>query len=240
MRQIIPLLALALLPLAAHADTSQASPLTAPILVVPGTGGYDITLPPSDAKMVVDRMYLVIDGKSEDLVSYYNPDARRQTKSIHYLATASSDMDRQVKDILMAQELPTKPDVTIYHIAAGIGVPVSGGGYFPEVATLSKTLHFAHASGSSANVLVLANNRFYYNVGDKIPIFDEVVLDSEAPHLGPFSDNLDKYDQLPRGLEHRITIQVQFVPKTKEEGAASPGADKKRGQGQAQERDNQT
>lgn len=211
------LLALALWPLSAHADTSQASPSSAPILVIPTSDGYDITLPPSDAKTVVDRMYLVIDGKSEDLVAWYNPNARRQTKSIHYLATASSDMDRQVKDILTAQGLPTKPDFTTYHVAAGIGIPVSGGGYFPAVATLSKTLHFTHASGNSVNVNAYANKTLY-KIGDKIPVFDEAVLDSDtsfADALGPNNTlSSGKFVTLPLGQMHRITIQVQFVPKT--------------------------
>jgi hypothetical protein len=215
-KQIISLLALVLLPLSAHADTSQAPPSSAPILVIPTSDGCDITLPPSDAKTVVDRMYLVIDGKSEDLVAWYNPNARRQTKSIHYLATAVSDIDRQVKDILTAQGLLTKPDFTTYHIAAGIGVPVSGGGYFPEVATLSKTLHFAHGSGDSVNVNAYANKTLY-KVGDKIPVLDEVVLDSDttvADALGPNKIESGKFVALPPGQMHRITIQVQFAPKT--------------------------
>ena len=57
-----------------------------------------------------------------------------------------------------------------------------------------------------------------YKVGDKIPIFDEVVLDSDITlkdALGP--NNIvssGKFLALPPGQMHRITIQVQFVPKT--------------------------
>lgn len=211
------LLGLALLSVPATAALAQAQSLTAVITATRTSDGCDITLPPSGMKTVVDRMYLVIDGKSEDLVGYDSLNALPQTKPIHYLASASSDTDSQIKDVLTAQGLPIKPDVTTYHVAAGISLPTSNGSDFPAVETLSRTLHFTRASGSAVDVDVSAHKTLY-KVGDKIPIFDEVVLDSDITlkdALGP--DNIvssGKFLALPPGQMHWITIQVQFVPKT--------------------------
>ncbi len=181
--------------------------------------GWHITLPPSVINTVTDQYWLTIDGKAEGFGGdYYNPDFFPKMP-LRYAGNVSNNLDGQVKDILEAQGLPTKANVTTYHITCGINSPDS--------VSISKSLSFRHES-NLINYTQFSSHASY-RVGDKIPIFEAVALDSSVVTSGILGKSVEKQNQLPHDLLHRITIQVQFVPKTKEEGAASPGADKKRG-----------
>ncbi len=202
-----PLLSLALLFVPATAALAQTHSPTATITVTRTVDGCDITLSPQVAKTVTDQTWLVIDGKSEGFggEDYFPDDA---AKPLHFVASVSDDLDGQVKDILKAQGLPTKPDTITYRLSYGINRPV--------VVSFSQTLHFRHGS----NILTYAPllGTATYKVGDKITLIDAVMPDSSITMqqaLGPHNDIFSgKFAPLPNDLLHRITIQVQFVPKT--------------------------
>ena len=152
---------------------------------------------------------------------------------LHYTGSVSSDLDGQVKDILKAQGLPIKENITTYRVSGGINIPMSGYGfpgaspgglsvptyvapsYIPAGTTKSETLHFRHAAYIVLNVQLASNGA--YKIGDKIPIFEAVVLDTSTSLMDAAELNNDfrfgRDVKLPADLMHRITIQVQFVPK---------------------------
>ena len=124
------------------------------------------------------------------------------------MANVSDDLDGQVKDILKAQGLPTKPGIITYHLSYGVNRPVTG--------SSSQTLRFRH--GSNVLTYTPSFGTATYKVGDKITLIDAVMLDSSITMqqaLGPNTNtSFGKFAHLPNDLLHRITIQVQFVPKT--------------------------
>ena len=203
MRTAISLLALALLSISVHADTNQASTSPNAILVTRTVSGCDTTLPAGIAKTLTDQVSLVIDGKTEGFGGgFYFLDAA--SKPLHYTASISSDLDGQVKDILKAQDVPVKDNVTTYHVICGVNVPNS--------VSVSKSLTFRHEASVLGYTQYPAHAS--YKIGDKIPLFEAVALDSSAATLGILGKSAEKQDQLPHDLLHRMTIQVQFVPKT--------------------------
>ena len=202
MKLIIPLLAVTLLPLSAHADTSQVPNAAGTITVDRAENGCEITLPPDKAKTLTDQLFLVIDGKSEGFGGDFYL-SEMASKPVHYTASVGNDLDDQVKDILKAQGVPVKLNVTTYRIACGVNVPNN--------ISMSRSLTFRHAS----NVLAYTHYPAHaiYKIGDKIPLFEAVALDSGISPSGTLFQSAEKQDQVPHDLLHRITIQVQFVPK---------------------------
>ena len=175
-----------------------------------GSGAeWDITLPKGTPGRIQDQVWLVIDGQSEgiggcDIPPLDFPGAGR--KPLRVYAGISNDLDGQVKDIMKAQGLPVKSDMTVYHISYGVGTPAQ--------CTLPKGLHFRH----SANALLWENWRLpatsHHSIGDRITLMDAVALDSAA--LGPKAFDLRNVwgrvkPDLPTDLAHHIEIQVQFL-----------------------------
>ncbi len=224
MKPAAPLISLALLSVPATAVLAQTPSPSATITVTrraDGTGsttGWDINLPPDMEKTATDQITLVIDGKNYGLGGFYIPGLT--ALPLHYVASASSDLDGQVKDILKAQGIPIKVNTITYRITAGIIVPVIGGSgtpaTVPATAEDSETLRFRH--GCNMFAYVQLPSKATYKAGDKITLFDAVALDSSITMqqaLGPHNDIFSgKFVPLPNDLLHRITIQVQFVPKT--------------------------
>ena len=203
MKLAASLLVLALLPVYTDADSSQAPNSAATITVTRTSNGCDITLPKAAANALTDQVYLVIDGNSEGFGGgFYFPDAA--LKPLHYTASVSNDLDNQVKDILKAQGVPVKDNVTTYHIICGINIPNS--------VSVSKSLTFRHESNVIGYTQYPTHTN--YKIGDKIPLFEAVALDSSVETSGILGKSAEKQNQLPHDLLHRITIQVQFVPKT--------------------------
>lgn len=169
--------------------------------------GCDITLSPEVAKTVTDQTWLVVDGKSEGFggADYFPDDA---AKPLHFVVSVSNDLDSQVKGILKAQGFPIKPGIITYQLSYGVNRPVAVS--FPQ------TLHFRHGSNILTYTSLLGTAT--YKVGDKITLIDAVMPDSSITMqeaLGPHNDiTSGKFAALPHDLLHRITIQVQFVPKT--------------------------
>ncbi len=201
MKPIILLFALAFLPTHAQADLSQAPAFSGSITVTRTADGCDITLSPDKAKMLTDQIWLVVDGKSEGFGGgYYNS---FEEKPVHYTGHVSSELDGNVKDILKAQGFLTKENIVTYQVSFGVNEPESG--------YVSKTLHFRKGS----NILAFTHYpaSAVYKAGDKIPIFEAVAIDSSQDTAGILGKSAEKQNQLPHDLLHRITIQVQFVPK---------------------------
>ena len=199
----VPLLALTLLPVYAHADPNQTPTSAATIAVTRTSNGCDIALPQNAAQALTDQVFLVIDGNSESFGGgLYFPDAA--SKPLHYTASVSNDLDNQVKEILKAQGIPVKDNVTTYHVICGVNIPNS--------VSVSKSLTFRH----EANVLGYTQYPTHanYKIGDKIPLFEAVALDTSVATSGILGKSTEKQNQLPHDQLHRITIQVQFVPKT--------------------------
>jgi len=216
MKPTAVLLGLALLCPPATAALSQTPQPSAAITVTRTSDGWDITLPPSIAKTVTDQYWLVVDGKVEGFGGqYYNPEFITKMP-LHYRGQVSDDLDGQVKDILKAQGFSVKPNVITYHIAAGLDFLPPDGTPHPLDVSISQTLHFRH--GSIGLVFTDFPRPATYRVGDKITLIDAVMPDSSITMqqaLGPNNDiSSGKFAPLPNDLLHRITIQVQFVPKT--------------------------
>jgi hypothetical protein len=226
------LLGLALLSVPVTAILAQVPDHSSVITVYRVGDGCDIILPPDTAKTVTDKIWLVIDGKSEGFGGgSYN--SAVFSMPLRYTASVSSDMDTQVKDILKAQGLPVKSNVTTYRMSGGINIAVGGYGvpggvgggmnisnyvaptYIPSGLTTSQTLRFRHEAYALINTQPISTAT--YKIGDKIPIFDALALDSSITMhdvLGTNSIESGKFAHLSNDLLHRITIQVQFVPKT--------------------------
>ena len=222
MKPAVLLLALALLPLSVHAAPSPSSDSSGTITVTRTADGkgFNITLPSSRINTVTDRFWLTIDGSTQEFGGdFYTPEFYPKMP-LRYIGSVSSDLDGQVKDILKAQGLPVKENVTTYQIMCGVNSPNS--------ISVSKSLSFRHVS----NLISYPPLPFHavYKIGDKITLFEAVALDSSATTSGILGKSVEKQNQAPHDLLHRITLQVQFVPKAKEVGAAKE-ADKKRGQG---------
>lgn len=210
MKLTVVLLALTLSPVAAHADSGQA-PASSGVITVTRTAdgkGCDVVLSLEAAKKTArDQLWLVVDGKSEGFGGGYY-DAQAPKTPLRYTGSISGDLDGSIKDILKAQGFPIKENTITYHVSFGVNQPDSG--------SISETLHFRHGS----NVLMFTQlpATATYKVGDRIPIFEAVALDSSITMrdaLGPNNDiSSRKFVHLPNDLLHRITIQVQFVPKT--------------------------
>ncbi len=205
MKTVVSLLALSLLPLSAPMALAQ-TPKPSDVITMTRTADgkcFNITLPVNAAKALTDQVYLVIDGNSEGFGGgFYFPDDA--LKPLHYTASVSSDLDGQVKDILKAQGIPVKGNATTYHIICGVNIPNS--------VSVSKSLSFRHESN------LISYTQFpshaVYKIGDKIPLFEAVALDSSVTTSGILGKSVDTQNHLPHDLLHRITIQVQFVPKT--------------------------
>ena len=201
--KLAALLGLALLSVPVPAAVAQAQNPTTPITVTRTQYGCDITLPKAAARTLTDQLYLVIDGNSEGLGGgFYFPDAA--LKPLHYTSSVSNDLDGQVKDILKAQGVLVKDNVTTYRITCGVNVPSSIGD--------SQSLIFRHESNLISYTQF--SSHAIYKVGDKISLFEAVALDSSMVTSGILGESVEKQNQLPHDLLHRITIQVQFVPKT--------------------------
>lgn len=196
-------LALLIVPtMGALAQTSK--PLAAIIVTRTANGkGFNITLPPSIINTVTDRYWLTIDGSTEGFGGdYYNPDFFPKMP-LRYAGNVSNNLDGQVKDILQAQGLPTKANVTTYRITCGLNSPDS--------ISISKSLSFRHESNLISYTQF--SSHAAYKVGDKIPLFEAVALDSSVVTSGILGKSVEKQNELPHDLLHRVTIQVQFVPK---------------------------
>ena len=179
-------------------------PAVAPAISVTRTmNGCDITLSPEVAKTVYDQVWVVIDGTSEG-AGGYNFAREDAAKPLHYKANVNDDLDGQVKDILKAQGLPVKADITTYHITYAVNVP--------SEYSISHSLHFRTESGALGYTQF--PTRMTYKVGEKIPIFEAVAVDASVATSGILGKSAERQNQLPHDLLHRITIQVQFVPKT--------------------------
>lgn len=203
MKAVAFLLGLALLSVLATAALAQTPQSSAAITMTRTQYGCDITLPKNSAKTLTDQLYLVIDGKSEGFGGdFYSPDMA--SKPLHYTATVSNDLDDQVKSILKAQGVPIKDNVSTYHIVCGVNVPSNF--------SSSQSLTFRHEAA------VLGYDEYpthaSYKIGDKITLVDAVALDSSVATSGILGKSVEKQNEMPRDLLHRITIQVQFVPKT--------------------------
>lgn len=224
------LLGLVLLSVPVTGASAQTASPSAPIVVTRTIDGCNITLSPEVAKAVTDQTWLVIDGKSESFGGgdCFTDDA---AKPLHFVANISDDLDGQVKDILKAQGLPTKLDIITYHLSYGMNRSVAG--------SISQTLHFRHGSNILTYTPLLGTTT--HKVGDKITLIDAVMPDSSITMqqaLGPHNDIFSgKFAPLPNDLLHRITIQVQFVPKIAERFNArgqtrKEGRERKEGKGE--------
>lgn len=185
------------------ATAAPAQTPTAAITVTRTSDGCYIMLSPEVAKTVQDQVWLVIDGKSEGFGRYfYSPDM--SSKPLHYTVSVSSDLDSQVKDILKAQGIPFRSSVTTYHIICGVNVPNN--------ISVSKSFSFRHES----NILAFTPipETAAYKIGDKIPLLEAIALDTSLSSSGIIGNDVKKQDLMPHDLLHRITIQVQFVPKS--------------------------
>ncbi len=207
MKLTVFLLGLALLSLPTTVILAQTPQPSAAITVTQTSDGCDISLSSAVAKATQDQVWLVIDGKSEGFGGgdYFPDDA---AKPLHISANVSNDLDGQVKDILKAQGLPVKPGIITFHLSYGINRPVA--------VSVSRTLHFRH--GSDSLLYAPLPGTATYKAGDKITLIDAVMLDSSITMqeaLGPHNDIFSgRFAHKPNDLLHRITIQVQFVPKT--------------------------
>ncbi len=199
--------------------------LTAPVFAAPdisvartpNEAGWDITLSPAIADKVMDRMWLVVDGKSK-MINYGDFYAAEARKTLHYQAKADSSLDGDVKQILAAQGLATKPDVTTYFFSYSLNGSNRLSG--------AETLHFAKMQASQA--YTQPPSIATYKVGDRITLYGVIamndgttladlglppgvsVYDAPSPN-DTFSDSPDA--SASEGKVHRIYIQVQFVPK---------------------------
>lgn len=202
MKKLALSLSAALLSVSANAVLAQSPASSKSITVTRTADGCDITLPPDKAKVLTDQIWLVVDGKSEGFGGgYYNSFDK---KPIHYTGHISNELDGNVKDILEAQGFLTKENIITYQASFGVNEPESG--------YVSKTLHFRNGS----NILAFTHYpaSAVYKAGDRIPIFEAVAIDSSQDTSGILGKGTDKQSQLSPDLLHRITIQVQFVPKT--------------------------
>ena len=169
----------------------------------PAGTAWDVTLPPGIAKTLQDQMWLVVDGKSEGFGGgdFLGDDT---AKPLRVYVGVSDERDTEVKDILKAQGFPVKPDVTVYRVTYGLNRPTA--------LNRPLTLHFRHAASLTAFSPL---SEAHYKPGDKITLFDAVMLDSSVK----MSDVLKEgdlfsphYKRLPNDQVHRVTIQVQFLP----------------------------
>ncbi len=202
MKPTASLLGLALLFFPVNVTSAQTQNPTAAITVIRTDKGCDITLSPVIISTVQDQVWPVIDGKSEGFGGgdYISDDSE---KPLHLVVSVSDDLDKQVKDIFKAQGILFKSSVTTYHIVCGLNAPNNF--------SVSKSLIFRHESNilSNASLPLTAT----YKVGEKITVYEGVALDSGMTTSGILGKSTETQNQLPHDLLHRITIQVQFVPK---------------------------
>lgn len=173
---------------------------------------WDITLPPGKQDHIQDQVWLVVDGKSEGLGGDDMPPSdylKNSHKPLRLYANITDDLDGEVKDILKAQGLPVKADVTTYRIHYGV--------FSPAMYSLTETLHFRN----SAYLLEFQNDWLpqtaRYKVGERITLLDAIALDSSQL---PVTKALDVTNFLHQrikpgvspDLAHHIMIQVQFLP----------------------------
>ncbi len=188
------------------------------VAAAPDRAGWDITLSPAIADTVTDKIWLVIDGKSE-MINTGDFFAAEAHKPLRFQAKADSDLDGKVKHILTAQGLATKPDMTTYFVSYTLNS-------FGRI-TIPKTLHF-HTM-QYADIYTLPPSPATYKLGDRITLFGVVALNDGimVPGIGlppgvnvydapspseTFSDTPDA--SASEGKVHRIYIQVQFVLKS--------------------------
>lgn len=187
------------------------------VAAAPNGAGWDITLSPAIADTVTGKIWLVIDGKSK-MINTGDFFAEDVHKPLRFQAKADSDLDGKVKQILTAQGLATKPDMTTYFIS----YTLNGFGRI----TVPETLHFR--TKQYADLYALPPNPATYKLGDRITLFGLVALSEgiTVPDIGlprgVFVTDVPKptetFSDTPtasasEGKVHRIYIQVQFVPK---------------------------
>lgn len=146
----------------------------------------------------------MVDGQSGGFGGgFLSPDAA--AKPLRLYANVSDEMDEMIKDTLKAQGFPVKQGVSVYHISLGLNVPVS--------ISSPKALRLRHSRSVLMYTPIPAEKR--YKVGDKIPLYDVVAIDSSVPGNKIF-DRKDltfrTYARMPNDLAHRITVQIQFLP----------------------------
>jgi len=172
---------------------------------VPSGAVWDITLPPGAEGTLTDQEWLVVDGQSVGYGGgFLPPDAA--DKPLKLYANANDEMDEMIKDTLKAQGFPVKQGVSVYHISLGLNVPVS--------ISSSRTLRLRHSRSILMYTPIPAEKR--YKVGDKIPLYDVAAIDASVSHskiFDPKDPTFHTYARLPNDLAHRITIQIQFLPK---------------------------
>lgn len=169
---------------------------------------WDIALPTEAAGHLQDQAWLVVDGHSEGLVGGDIPPAD-VNKPLSLYANISDNLDGAIKDILRAQGFPVKEGVTVYRITYGVDRPDEG--------TLPQTLRFRHAANN-----LMFNNAFLpatvdCRIGDRVTIFDAVMLDSDMKPAQIFNSESLKHKfppGLPTDLVHHVQIQVQFLSTT--------------------------
>ena len=192
--------------LAAPPVTPQAADeiLVTRVPDVPSGGAWDVTLPPGASGTLMDQEWLVVDGKSEGYGGgYISPAAGKPFK---LYANANDEMDGLVKDTLKAQGFPVKQGVSVYHITFGFNTPVS--------VSSSKTLRLRHFANRHMYTMIPSEK--HYKVGDKIPLYEVVAIDTAVPFnktFDPKDTTLRTYARMPNDLAHRITIQIQFLRK---------------------------
>jgi hypothetical protein len=163
---------------------------------------WDVTLPGETAPHLIDQVWLVVDGKPRGLGGGDRLDTGRP---LRVSAAFSDERDGEVKDILSAQGLPVRRNVTVYQITYGVDRPVA--------VRSPLTLRFRHAT----NVTTYTPLEFSapYKVGDKITLLDAVMLDSSV-RMSDVQTSSDlfspRYKRLSDDLVHRVTLQIQFLP----------------------------
>lgn len=168
-------------------------------------GQWIVTLPKDQAGHLQDQVWLVSNGHSEGLAGgFISPIECR--KPLCLTASVNGDMDSAVKDILQAQGLPVKPDVSVYRVSYGVNRPSI---------TSHATLRFRHGQEAFLYNTMYQPETARYKFGDRITLFDGVLLDSGIGAMTVF-DPKDPLHQprpgLPVDLVQHVMIQVQFLP----------------------------
>lgn len=131
----------------------------------------------------MDQEWLVIDGQSGGFGGGFLPPDAAD-KPLKLYANASDELDDLIKDTLKAQGFPVKQGVGVYSRSILMYTPIP------------------------------AEKR--YKVGDKIPFYDVVAIDTSVSHsksFDPKDPTFHTYARLSNDLAHRITVQIQFLPK---------------------------
>ena len=71
---------------------------------------------------VQDQAWLVVDGHSQGIAGDDIPPTEWK-KPLKFYANINNSLDGEVKDILEAQGVPVKKNVTVYRVSLGVGHP---------------------------------------------------------------------------------------------------------------------